>query len=158
VIRHGHTVGGKSSSEYNSWRKMKERCYNSNDISYPNYGGRGIRICDRWMSFASFLEDMGPKPAAGYEIDRPDIERDYEPGNARWIPKGQNCRHTSRDFLITYRERTQPLWAWCNELGLPYERIRQRITKYGWSLEEAFEIKEDLRGPSGLSKRLSRGR
>lgn len=64
---------------------MKMRCYNPENPKYPNYGGRGINVCDRWLnSFENFLEDMGEKPSEEYSIDRINNDGNYEPGNFRW--------------------------------------------------------------------------
>jgi hypothetical protein len=82
-LKHGHRQG-KASPEYCSWRAMKVRCYNTNREDYEDYGGRGIKVCDRWKdSFANFLADMGPRPQ-GTTIDRRDVNGDYEPDNCWW--------------------------------------------------------------------------
>ena len=80
---------------------MKVRCDNPNATGYANYGGRGIKVCDRWRtSFAAFLADMGPKPSPKHSIDRIDNDRGYERGNCRWAtPKEQ--RRNSRTFVMT---------------------------------------------------------
>lgn len=68
---------------YNSWHNMMKRCYRENDPRYPDWGGRGIRVCDAWHDFARFLADMGDRPP-GRTLDRKDNDKGYEPGNCRW--------------------------------------------------------------------------
>lgn len=73
--------------EYYTWQSVKQRCTNCNATSYENYGGRGIKVCDRWFnSFANFLEDMGDAPTKNHSIERVNVNGDYEPNNCIWIP------------------------------------------------------------------------
>jgi hypothetical protein len=101
---HGHNKHGQTTRTYNTWNCMKIRCLNPKHTRYPDYGGRGITVCDRWIeSFAAFLADMGERPE-GMTIDRyPNKNGNYEPGNTRWAtPKQQraNRRNVRTDAAI----------------------------------------------------------
>lgn len=97
--RHGHARGRRRSREYASWYAMRSRCGNPNTFRYELYGGRGIRVCDRWNhSFENFLADMGLRPP-GTSIDRyPNPDGDYEPGNCRWATAKQQRHNRSRNI------------------------------------------------------------
>ncbi len=92
-VTHGHTVGGRS-RVYMCWKSMKGRCKYPSNSSYKYYGGRGIKVCDRWLnSFENFLADMG-EPPDETSIDRyPDNNGNYEPGNCRWATASQQSRN-----------------------------------------------------------------
>lgn len=128
---------------------MIERCTNPNDQQYERYGGRGIKVCERWRKFENFLADMG-EPPPGLQIDRIDNEGDYCSSNCRWATRVQQARNKRNNRVIEYRGRAQPLAAWAEETGLNANTIRHRLN-LGWSVERA--LTEPPKRPSLLKSR-----
>jgi hypothetical protein len=93
---HGHSVGGRMSTTYQSWMCMKQRCLNPKNTAFDRYGGRGITVCDRWRdSFENFLADMGERPE-GMTLDRINPDGNYEPLNCRWADATTQARNKSK--------------------------------------------------------------
>jgi hypothetical protein len=92
---HGHARPGRRHPLYSAWGKMRERCSNPNATDYHHYGGRQpnpIKVCERWDDFALFLADVGDRPAPGYQLDRIDNDRGYEPGNVQFLSPAEHRR------------------------------------------------------------------
>lgn len=97
--RHGDARSGRHAVEYTAWWSMISRCKYPSTAAYPWYGGRGIKVCARWLGndgYEHFLEDMGRRPSDGWSIDRIDPDGDYEPTNCRWLPMSENSRRASQ--------------------------------------------------------------
>lgn len=125
--------------EYGPWHDMIRRCYDSRRKNYRHYGGRGIKVCDRWrQSFEAFLEDMGPRPSPKHSIDRyPNNDGNYEPDNCRWATQGEQLRNYSRTRHVTYNGRTQCIADWAVEMKLPAQTLYTRIRE-GWDAARAL--------------------
>ncbi len=136
--KHGHSKNKLRT--YNIWKSMNQRCVNPRNKEYHNYGGRGIRVCQRWkQSFAHFLEDIGDPPTDRHQIDRIDNDQGYCQNNCRWVTPKQQQRHRRNNHLITHGGRTQILVEWAEETGLKRGTIAARLKK-GWSAESALTI------------------
>jgi len=123
--------------EYKTWQNMKTRCYNSNNKHYNRYGGRGIKVCDRWLnSFENFFADMGECPE-GFSIDRIDNDKNYCPENCRWATQKDQCNNKSNNVFLTIRGKTMTISEWCQDTGQNYERARARL-KRNWTPEQAI--------------------
>ncbi len=135
----GFRHGGYRCPAYYSWSLMLTRCRNRNCPSYPNYGGRGITVCERWSSFSNFREDMGDRPN-GKTLDRIDNDGNYEPGNVRWATRAEQSRNTRRNRIFSIGGQSQCLRDWALEVGLNYETLRSRLAA-GLTLEFALARK-----------------
>lgn len=130
---------------------MKTRCTNPNAKDYKHYGGRGIRVCARWLhSFENFLSDVGLKPTPKHTLDRINGDDDYRPGNVRWATQREQTSHTRQSRLITYRGQTFPITEWARRLNIPRECLAHRLN-LGWSVTKAFTVPSGR--PQGITYR-----
>lgn len=127
----------KQSPLYVTWARMLGRCRNPNNTKYPQYGGRGISVCERWHTFVSFAEDMGPKPD-GMSLDRIDVNGNYEPGNCRWATDQEQQRNKNNNRLLTLDGQTKCVTEWAELCGLKESTIRERLRK-GWDAKDVLK-------------------
>jgi hypothetical protein len=142
--------GMSFSREYHTWRAMLDRCECTTHREYPMWGGRGIKICERWHDFNNFYADMGKRPP-NTTLDRIDNNGNYEPTNCRWADAKTQANNKRSNTLITYEGRTQTLQQWADEVGIGATTIHNRISNLGWSVEEAM-----TRKPSHASRKYDK--
>lgn len=129
--------GQEGTPLYRRWQAMMTRTTNPNHPAFHNYGGRGIRVCDRWLSFTNFATDMGPSFQVHLTLDRIDTNGPYEPNNCRWITNAQQQRNRRNNHRLTCHGRSMTLVEWTEVLALPRSTIEYRL-KHGWTVQRAL--------------------
>ena len=145
TLRQLRTKHGESNTRlYNVWSDMKKRCYNTKNVDYKNYGGRGITVCDEWMDFQNFYEWA---IANGYDetaprgqctIDRIDVDGCYEPENCRWVDRYIQMNNKRNNRILTYNGESHTLAEWCEIVNVPYSCLKSRLNKLHWSVEKTL--------------------
>lgn len=138
--RHGFAKDGQRSKVYRTWAQMRNRCSNPNNPSFKNYGGRGIRVCERWNSFENFRDDMGiPEPHQS--IERINNNLDYSPDNCRWATMADQMRNTRANRVFTINGITGCATDLAKHFGISLPGVLLRIDRYGWTPHEAFTVR-----------------
>jgi hypothetical protein len=140
---HGRTHGMSASSEYFIWAGFRSRCEQPTNHAYKNYGGRGVKVCDRWSSFAAFYEDMGPRPSNQHSIDRIDNGGNYEPENCRWATHGMQARNRRVNHFITFGGETKCLADWARSIAISPQHLSGRL-RGGWPLSAALRAAKSV--------------
>lgn len=138
---HGGTAGTKDPI-FNLWSRIKGRCNNSKNKDYPDYGGRGIKVCAEWESdFSEFRRYVGnlPKPEGKVSLDRVDNSRGYQPGNVRWATDTQQARNKRNNRVLKFQGLEMSLPEAAEKFGLSQSNLRSRL-RLGWPLEDALGI------------------
>jgi hypothetical protein len=138
-LRHGHAKQGGRTPEYHCWVDIKGRCLNPNMKFYKDYGGRGIKVCDKWKDdFLAFLADVGLRPSPLHTIDRhPNNDGNYEPGNVRWATRDQQVANRRSTRMVMLDGSRIPVSEACRRLGLNRKTVCGRIDR-GWAPEDAI--------------------
>lgn len=142
LTKHGHARAGKMTATYKTWGTMRNRCNNPNEPGYHKYGGRGIRVCERWNEFANFLADMGEKPAPGLSIERKDNEGPYEKDNCVWATSSEQARNRRSSRFVTVDGVTKTIAAWSESSGIAQGTISFRLSR-GWAADQAVKLPPD---------------
>jgi hypothetical protein len=138
VVRtRNRTHGQTGSSEYTAWRNALARCYNPRNRDFPNYGGRGITMCDRWRSsFDAFVADLGERPV-GLTLERIDTNGPYAPGNCRWASRTEQGNNQRDNVRLTHQAETLTLAEWARRTGVSYDTLHKRMRR-GWPVERVL--------------------
>lgn len=131
------THGMARKPTYISWSNMWQRCRNPKHPDHHNYGGRGIKVCERWSSFENFLADMGERPV-GRTLERMNTDGDYEPGNCRWATHREQMRNVRKNLWITHEGETMILTDWSRRLGIDAGTLRREWLRNG-SLQQSID-------------------
>lgn len=118
-------------------KSMMDRCYLPTAFAYSRYGGRGIRVCDRWHSFENFFADMGHRPE-DMSLERVDNNGDYCPDNVRWGTAEDQANNRRSNRLIAYNGETKTLAQWAKSVGMSIGTLWSRLTTHGYSIEQAL--------------------
>jgi len=133
---------------YKSWEGMLARCRKKNNIGYKSYGGRGITVCDKWLTFEGFYEDMGDRPK-DMTLDRIDNNGNYCKENCRWADRITQQNNKNNNHILSCHGKTQTLTQWSREVGLSKRVIGGRIRELHWPTEKALFT--PLKGNGGNS-------
>lgn len=129
--------GLSESATYYSWKSMIARCNNPNATGYKNYGGRGIKVCKRWLKFENFLKDMGKRPK-NKTLDRINNNGNYKPANCKWSDNTEQNRKKRSIINITFNGKTKIMADWAKLYGIKQGTLRSRINN-GWGIRRALE-------------------
>ncbi len=130
------THGLTGTREYRAWQAMWTRCTNPNTKDWPNYGGRGVTVCEDWKHFENFLQDMGECPE-GYSLDRRDNNGSYNVANCRWASNDIQKTNKSNSNLVQIEGETVTITEACRILGLSHAAIRKHADRNGVTDQEA---------------------
>lgn len=132
--------GMYKSPEYWVWCRMRDRCYNSNNKHYHDYGGRGIVVCDDWNeNFYAFYKSVGPRPSVKHSIDRIDVNGNYEPKNCRWASIVTQANNKRRNIFLEYDGKRMTISQWAHHLGISPGVILYRFNNE-WPIDKVLSI------------------
>lgn len=126
------THGLSGTLAYSSWVSMLHRCENPQRHRYNIHGGRGIRVCERWLLFENFYADMGERPSHAHSLERENNDGPYSPDNCVWATQRDQMRNTRRNTRLTHEGKTMTMIEWAELVGSPHSTLSWR-KQQGWS-------------------------
>lgn len=150
---HGFCAGGRKQRWYLAWHAMMARCSDTKNAKYHRYGGRGIKVCERWHDKFAFFADMGESPP-GLTLDRIDNNGDYEPGNCRWVDRLTQRHNQERTEWLTYNGRTMCSAQWAKELGIARSSLRRRLKKHSVEVALSMPVNQEMASIGRMQKRV----
>lgn len=127
LIKRSTSHGLHKHPVYKCWNSMIERCLNPRHTYYARYGGRGIKVCERWRNFEGFRDDMLSTWFEGATVERKDVNGDYEPSNCTWATRADQNRNRSNTVWLTHNGETKRIMEWAVALNLSHHIIRNRL-------------------------------
>ena len=143
-VARSKTHGLTCSPEYVVWSALKSRCLNPNNLDYPSYGGRGITICEQWLSFEAFYIDMGPRPDKGYSVERCDNNGNYDPSNCHWVTVKEQSRNKRNTRYVEYEGQSISMAEVAEKADVNYDNLKYLLNK-GFTASKAItQLKSSL--------------
>ena len=130
------THGVSSTAAYKAWHGMIQRCTNPSHHKWPRYGGRGIKVCEQWLTYEGFVADMGARPD-GMTIDRINNDGNYEPGNCRWATQLTQGNNRGNNRVVEIGGESLTMSEAVRKAGLNLSTVRWRL-RNGWPIEKAI--------------------
>lgn len=124
-----HKHGFAKIPEYKVWTAMKQRCLNPKDAGYLRYGGRGITVARRWLTFDKFIADLGRRPSANHTLERKNVNMGYCPSNVVWAPRSVQGNNRTDNRMITWRGVTRTVGQWARHINITVSGLRRRLAR-----------------------------
>lgn len=140
-------IHDKRPPEYHVWKALRARCYNPKNPRFEDYGGRGIKVCDRWRhDFSAFLADMGRRPP-GCSIERKNNDLGYDPDNCRWATSAEQMINRRNTRMVDYHGEIIPLATLTKRFKIPANTLRARVLA-NWDIDEALSMPVRPKAPN----------
>lgn len=151
-FKHGHS-GLNVTSEYMIWANMNQRCNNKNNTHFKDYGGRGIFVCEKWISsFSDFFKEMGSRPSKKHTLDRIDNNKGYCIENCKWSTRKEQIENRRTSLKINFNGEIKSLKDWSDHYSISYKLLHKRLFSCKWPIEKA--LSSNMYDTKGKSKQL----